>query len=599
MRKLILKGRLSPGDETMRTAAVRDLHITYPYQFKTDVDTSCPELWENNPYLTPLDVSDPDVEVIEMHYPLINESNQKPYHFIHGYIHFLNDYLDLNIKPTAFKGDIHISDKEKSWIGQVQEIVGSDLPFWIIDAGGKTDYTIKWWDVDRYQAVVDHFRDRILFVQVGAIAPGHYHPKLNGVIDLRGKTDLRQLVRLVYHSQGVLCPVTSLMHLAAAVESGVPRPCVVIAGGREAPQWEAYPSHQFIHNVGALECCRVGGCWRSRTTPQGDGDEKDSPDKVCLDVVDDLPRCMSMITPEMVIERIETYFTGDSVSYLDKAIPYECLTAPEIALKIPENIPGGICGIHTIEMHTDDGIIKYYPNKSADPDSFSYHDLFRPRTLKEAMESVVGECNGFTAQERWEKETPLFAQHILDNLEPGEKVLLDYGCGVGRVAKEILRWNKDVVIIGVDSSVDELRLAKEYVDDDRFITRLPHQLDRSVDLAYSIYVFQHIPAIEIREALQHIHRSLKDDGKFIQCCSEYRMAIRYDQKAFADDKHLGVDIDREIGRYFNPIDDLFSEETLEANSLVKKMVTGGRDGIAHPATLYQKRPLGFNDGGVQ
>ena len=68
----------------------------------------------------------------------------------------------------------------------------------------------------RYQDVIDHFRGRILFVQVGA--NGHHHPKLEGTIDLRGQTSLRELIRLVYHSQGVLCSITALMHLAAAVD---------------------------------------------------------------------------------------------------------------------------------------------------------------------------------------------------------------------------------------------------------------------------------------------------------------------------------------------------------------------------------------------
>jgi Glycosyltransferase family 9 (heptosyltransferase) len=59
---------------------------------------------------------------------------------------------------------------------------------------------------------------------------------LQNVINLCGTTDLRQLVRLVYHAQDVLSPVTLLMHLAPAVETrpGMPRnrPCVVVAGGR-------------------------------------------------------------------------------------------------------------------------------------------------------------------------------------------------------------------------------------------------------------------------------------------------------------------------------------------------------------------------------
>jgi hypothetical protein len=217
----------------MLTAAVRDLHSCYPGQFLTDVRTSCPELWEHNPHLTSLSEKGRGVELIDCSYPLIDQSNQVPYHCLHGFIAFLNQRLGLAIRPTAFKGDIHLSDREKSWYSQVRELTRRDIPFWIVVAGGKYDVTVKWWETGRYQEVVDHFRDKIQFVQVGE--NGHYHPKLDGVIDLRGQTNLRELVRLVYHSQGVLCPVTAVMHLAAAIETrrGLPkrRACVVVAGG--------------------------------------------------------------------------------------------------------------------------------------------------------------------------------------------------------------------------------------------------------------------------------------------------------------------------------------------------------------------------------
>jgi hypothetical protein len=151
----------------------------------------------------------------------------------------------------------------------------------------------------------------------------------------------------MHHAQGVLCGVTLPMHLAAAVETrkGMPknRPCVVIAGGREPMQWEAYPHHQFIHANGALRCCDIGGCWKSRTVPLGDGDKKD--ESLCLDVVNletlerkrgkewgtelqkepkknatqrFLPRCMDMVSSEEVIRRIECYFDGGIVSYLSE-----------------------------------------------------------------------------------------------------------------------------------------------------------------------------------------------------------------------------------------------------------------------------------------
>jgi ADP-heptose:LPS heptosyltransferase len=307
MQKLILVNFQSPGDVVMLTAAVRDLHTCYPNQFITDVRTGSPELWEQNPYLTRLDINDPDVRVLECHYPLVEFSNQRPVHFLHGFIEYLNEQLDLRIQLTQFRGDIHLAATEKAMPSLVEQHTGKETPYWIIVAGGKFDYTIKWWHFRRWQAVVDHFREEILFVQIGE--KHHYHPALKGVLDLRGQTSLRELIRLVYHAQGVLCPVTLLMHLAAAVEpkAGGPadRPCVVVAGGREPPSWEAYPTHQFIHTIGMLPCCAEGGCWRSRSVPLGDGDEKDEPKHLCVDVVNNLPRCMHLITPDAVSERIE------------------------------------------------------------------------------------------------------------------------------------------------------------------------------------------------------------------------------------------------------------------------------------------------------
>jgi ADP-heptose:LPS heptosyltransferase len=317
MRKMILKCGYSPGDIVMLTAAVRDLHLNHPGMFITDVRTLFPAMWEHNPFITPLVETDPDVEVLDCSYPLINVSNQVPFHCLHGFAGFISGHLGLPISLTEFKGNIYVSPEEKTWMSQVHELTGEDTPFWIIVAGGKYDATIKWWERGRFQEVVDYFRGKVQFVQVGQ--RNYYHPELKGVIDLRGRTDMRQLIRLVYHSQGVLCPVTSLMHLAAAIEvKGNPeqkRACVVIGGGREPAHWEAYPNHQFIHTNGALPCCAHGGCWKSRVVPLDDGDPADQ--RLCEDVVSGpLPRCMDMITPQDVIERIELYFRGGSIRFL-------------------------------------------------------------------------------------------------------------------------------------------------------------------------------------------------------------------------------------------------------------------------------------------
>ena len=320
MSKFILRSFQSPGDILMLTAAVRDLHAAYPGQFVTDVRTSADELWLNNPHRTPLKEGQAGVQLLDMHYPLIHQSNQRPYHFLHAYAQYLEEQLKLRIPVTRFQGDIHLAPEEKQQpLNGAASAVGDH--FWMVIAGGKYDFTAKWWNPESYQQIVDHFQGKIQFVQCGE--QGHWHPRLKGVIDLVGKTTLREFVRLMYHADGVLCPVTFAMHLAAAVPAkpGKPRhrPCVVVAGGREPPHWEAYPHHQFLSTVGALSCCAEGGCWKSRCQLVGDGDMKDRRD-LCEKPVQvsaelRIPRCMEMVRPADVIRRIELYYEGGALSF--------------------------------------------------------------------------------------------------------------------------------------------------------------------------------------------------------------------------------------------------------------------------------------------
>jgi hypothetical protein len=79
MKKIVLTNYQSPSDIVMLTAAVRDLHRCYPGQFITDVRTSCPQLWENNVFIAPLDDTEPDVVTMPCEYPLIHQSNTLPY----------------------------------------------------------------------------------------------------------------------------------------------------------------------------------------------------------------------------------------------------------------------------------------------------------------------------------------------------------------------------------------------------------------------------------------------------------------------------------------------------------------------------------------
>jgi hypothetical protein len=330
----------------MLTAAVRDLHRALPGRYLTAVDTSCPALWENNPYVVPRDALGASHRVVECGYPLVHCSNQRPFHFIHGFTQDLEQQLGETIPVGPFKGDLYLSDDEVQRPPPAVDVTGPG-PYWVLVAGGKFDLTAKWWDPSAAQAVVDYFAGRVRFVQCGA--PGDWHPSLRGVVNLVGRTTLRELVRVVYHAEGVLCPVTFAMHLAAAVppRSGGPplKPCVVVAGGREPAHWEMYPGHQFLHTVGALPCCAAGGCWKSRCQPVGDGDASDA--DLCTSPVTvanglQVGRCMTMIPGKRVIDAVETYYVGGTLDY---ARPRSSLPSEQTKLPTEEQgkpVAGGV-----------------------------------------------------------------------------------------------------------------------------------------------------------------------------------------------------------------------------------------------------------------
>lgn len=294
--------------------AVKALHEQYPNQYITDVETSANAVFDYNPYITKLSKTDRDIRFLDMTYSTIHSSNQKAYHFVNAFLYDLAKKLNINLLPIDFQGSIFIGEQEKSWYSAVHEWCGSDPPYWIIDAGHKWDFTAKAWDFERYQAIIDRFPD-LTFVQIGQ--KEHNHPKLNGknLLNLVGKTDLRQLIRLVYNSFGVITPTSLPMVLAYAVPphprfKRKSRACVVVAGGREPNHWQAAPNHQFLHTCGMLDCCDLGGCWKSRVVRLNDQDIKDN--DLCiypvkLNTGQYIAKCMDMITVDDVCLQISRW----------------------------------------------------------------------------------------------------------------------------------------------------------------------------------------------------------------------------------------------------------------------------------------------------
>ena len=300
--KLVLKNWRSPGDVLVMTAAIAALHEQHPGKYLTAVDTSCNAIFENNPNVSQFLPG--EGKVIDMHYPLINEWQKRPSHFLEGYVEYLGQQLNVKLTLTSQKPFLYLSDDEKKWISQVEEITKKKTKFWLLNAGYKACFTTKNWGRQNYQEVVDRLRGKVLFVQVGKAEQTHTHPILDGTINLLGKTDDRQLIRLAYHAEGGIGPVTLLGHLCAAWE----KPYINLVGGREPVAWVQYPKQQTMHTIGMLSCCRSGACDKTRTVPLGDKD--DSQKTFCEQPLvlagnDAVPRCMAMISPRRVAEIIE------------------------------------------------------------------------------------------------------------------------------------------------------------------------------------------------------------------------------------------------------------------------------------------------------
>lgn len=305
--KLVLCNRQCPGDILVMTAALECLHRQHPGRYLTAVDTSCNAIFDNNPHVTTFDRPD---RVLRVGYDLINQADHKPCHFLQGFTEDIGNQLGIRLECNVKKPFLYLSDEERSWTNQVEE-TGYKGKFWLINAGYKNDYTVKKWQHASYQAVVDALKGKVQFVQVGSRE--HNHKPLKGAIDLLGKTDPRQFIRLAYHAQGAITPESYLHHVCAAFE----KPCVTLASGFLPRTWIQYHTGTVLSHQEKMNCCVEGrSCWKARVVPVKDNDPKDG--NLCsLPVLGDDPtaRCMTMITPEQVVDAVLSYYFGGRLSF--------------------------------------------------------------------------------------------------------------------------------------------------------------------------------------------------------------------------------------------------------------------------------------------
>jgi len=131
---------------------------------------------------------------------------------------------------------------------------------------------------------------------------------------------------------------------------------------------------------------------------------------------------------------------------------------------------------------------------------------------------LTNEGEGLGTNERWRDETTYLSKSIRKKLKLNENsIVLDFGCGIGRLAKELIA-KTNCRVIGVDISLSMRNLAVEYVNSRNFEAISPEDLVFRInrgfrfDCAYSIWVLQH--CVNPKSEIDLIQSSLKKDALF-------------------------------------------------------------------------------------
>jgi hypothetical protein len=241
---------ISPGDDLLCTAVLHEL--TRRNREKIWMMSNYPELFDGNANVD-------QVMPLDDRYPAYARLFGGKYEFLQ-YAAVCPE-KDMSVPPSRhiiaelcnsakIKGQIALrpyfysTEAEKQKSAWTQGMIA-------IQSGGlaaKLPIRNKQWFPERFQEVVNQLKKHFKFIQIGSSSD----PPLTDVVDVRGKTNIRETAAVLANCRLYIGTVGFLMHLARATEC----PAVIVFGGREAPWQSGYNCN--INLYSAVPCAP---CW--------------------------------------------------------------------------------------------------------------------------------------------------------------------------------------------------------------------------------------------------------------------------------------------------------------------------------------------------
>ncbi len=141
-----------------------------------------------------------------------------------------------------------------------------------------------------------------------------------------------------------------------------------------------------------------------------------------------------------------------------------------------------------------------------------YKKSWNPSSLAEAKKAVASA----TSEEDFEKTGIQFVEKLQKYLKKDFEIL-DYGCGIGRMAKPMSEIVNQIHCIDISKKM--LEFAKEYCSDKSNIKFMQTNGsiisldDNTIDFAYSVLVLQHMEKEDAFLILKEMYRVLKKGAK--------------------------------------------------------------------------------------